>query len=78
MKIEKISDSFVNEFDAQTQGCLNDCLILHASTTDKINDTMYCRSSRGYNNEDQKAVNALEGVGNYCYESRTPERNIYW
>lgn len=77
MKIEKITDSFVNEFDAQAQNCWNDCLVLHASTADKIDDTMYCRSSRGYNKADQEAVNAFEGVGNYCYESRTPYKNIY-
>lgn len=78
MKIEKISDSFVNEFDAQAQGCQNDCIVYHNNTKEMINSTMYLREQRKKKKEDQKTVNDILGVGNYCYESRTPYKNIYW
>ena len=77
MKIEKITDTFVNEFDAQTQGCADDCKVYRGKTYDDIKaDYPEYREHYGYDQEENRYL--LQRDGYYCYRNLTPKGTIYW
>ena len=78
MKIEKINDAFVNEFDAQAQGCSDDCNEYRGSAKADIkwqidNDV---RSHWGFDYDECKDLK--EAGFTYCYRDKTPKTCIYW
>lgn len=77
MKVEKITDAFVNEFDAQTQGCSNDCAEYRGKTKSLIEGQLAIslRDHWGYDRDDQQKV--LLAGKTYCYRDYTPKTSIY-
>lgn len=77
MKIEKITDAFVNEFDAQTQGCSDDCEEYRGRTKTLIEGQLaiHLRNYWGYDSTDQQQV--LLAGQTYCYREYTPKTSIY-
>ena len=78
MKIKKITDAFVNEFDAQAQSCWDDCKEYRGSTKDDIQDQLdiKLRSHWAYDSDDQQKVRIAGET--YCYRDKTPKSSIYW
>ncbi|MBQ6945424.1 MAG: hypothetical protein IJN43_14030 [Ruminococcus sp.] len=77
MKIEKITDTFVNEFDAQTQGCADDCTVYRGKTYDDIKaDYVDWRYHYGYDRDENRESLRINGY--YCYRDKTPKGTIYW
>lgn len=78
MKIKKITDAFVNEFDGQTQSCSDDCKEYRGKAKADIQQQIDSgvRSYWGYSQSDQKKVNEA-GFLYYCYLDKTPKTSIY-
>ena len=78
MKIEKINDAFVNEFDAQAQGCSDDCNEYRGSSKADIN-WQKRNGVRSYSEWDRTDCENVISLGmTYCYLDKTPKTCIYW
>lgn len=77
MKIEKITNAFVNEFDAQTQGCADDCKEYFGKVNANIRDQKKAQL-RTYSTWDRTDCrNVIEAGCTYCYIGYTPKTSIY-
>ena len=78
MKIEKITDAFVNEFDAQAQSCWDDCDEYRGSA--KADIAWQIRNNlRSYYEWDRTdCENIIYGGLTYCYLDKTPKTCIYF
>lgn len=77
MKIEKITDAFVNEFDAQAQSCYDDCNEYRGSARANIEEQIKGgREYWGFDIDEYKDITANGDL--YCYRDKTPKTCIYW
>lgn len=77
MKVEKITDTFVNEFDVQAQKCWNDCTEYFGRTKENI-DAQYPEIREHYGWDAADCQNVISEGKTYCYRDHTPKTNIYW
>ena len=79
MKIEKITDAFVNEFDGEAQSCRNDCTEYFGKTEGQVSWLKKCKLTLT-NGQDSRGhhVRALEFGSTSCYWDKTPKACIYW
>lgn len=77
MKIEKITDTFVNEFDAQAQSCSDDCEEYRGKTEDTIKG-QYPEERESYEFDLADCKNVKSKGHTYCYREYTAKTTIYW
>ncbi|WP_294413853.1 hypothetical protein [uncultured Ruminococcus sp.] len=78
MKIEKITDAFVNEFDGQVQSCSNDCTEYFGKTLAVIKLQINAGIRKDYDWDSDDCKNVIGCGEDYCYRDHTPKTTIYW
>ena len=78
MKIEKITDTFVNEFDAQAQSCSDDCEEYRGKKEADVNYYIKRNQRKIREFDSQECKDAKEAGYVYCYLDHTPKTTIYW
>ncbi|MBR5513160.1 MAG: hypothetical protein IKV85_04140 [Ruminococcus sp.] len=79
MKIEKIENGFVNEFEGEAQSCWDDCTEYRGKTSG-INSLIRRAGYKGdASRSDLNHLAEIKDVfGYYCYREKTPKTCIYW
>ncbi len=76
MKVEKITDTYFNEFDGKAQGCSDSCTEYRGKTSGDY--TLLLRAGFKGDGSVSDARAAIEAGYTYCYKDKTPKGNIYW
>lgn len=77
MKIEMITDTFVNEFDGQAQSCANDCTEYFGKTSAVIKLQINAGIREHYEWDSTDCKNVIGCGEDYCYRDYTPKTSIY-
>ncbi|MBR5513158.1 MAG: hypothetical protein IKV85_04130 [Ruminococcus sp.] len=76
MKIEKIDEVYINEFDGEAQGCFADCAEYRGKTSGVYKQL----SVSGYygDGSDRNTQEIIKVFGSYCYKEYSPKTCMYW